>query len=168
MTAPPPDTPPSALDRVMLGERIAARRRALGITSHELSKAIGRGGTMVQMYERGHRKLSDAMLSRIAVALDCSLEELVTAPFPSPPLQWRKKERKYPHEEGDRVKLTELAIELDLLKGRGIGTGTVTRTPRKADYHMVFVRWDDENGSSTYIAKHLVVRIDDLDTESSP
>lgn len=168
MTAPRPDTPPPAVDRVTLGERIVARRHALNMTSRDLSRRIGRGGSMVGFYEKGHTRPSAKVLARIASALDCSVNDLVSSPFMPAPAPWRKKERKYPHQEGDRVKLTEEAIAIGALERRGTGIGTVTRTPRKADYHTIFVRWDNTDESSSYINKDMVVRIDDKPTEPSP
>lgn len=68
--APPPRTPRSvdAID-VAVGERIAARRAALGLSQTALAERIGVSCQQVQKYEGGRNRISAARLHSLAAAL---------------------------------------------------------------------------------------------------
>ncbi|MDQ1155019.1 helix-turn-helix domain-containing protein [Brevundimonas sp. SORGH_AS_0993] len=70
-SAPPPRTPRSvdAVD-VAVGERIAARRIALGLSQTALADRIGVSCQQVQKYEGGRNRISAARLHSLALALD--------------------------------------------------------------------------------------------------
>ncbi|MBR2889229.1 MAG: helix-turn-helix transcriptional regulator [Oscillospiraceae bacterium] len=62
----------------MLGTRIAARRRMLGISQNELARRLCISPSAVGMYEQGRREPSVEMLAALSQALDVSIDYLVT------------------------------------------------------------------------------------------
>ena len=59
------------------GERIAAMRKARGLTQNELAERIGIIQSLISDYESGRRRLYAEMLIRIAQALNASVDELL-------------------------------------------------------------------------------------------
>lgn len=59
-----------------LGQRIAYRRKKLGLRQVELAKLAGTKVKNISSIETGKHKPSILLLARIAVALDVSMEEL--------------------------------------------------------------------------------------------
>ncbi len=60
-----------------LGRRLAAIRKQRGITQVELAQAIGTGQNIVSDYERGKLRPNPTMLSKLAVALKVSSDEIL-------------------------------------------------------------------------------------------
>ncbi len=92
MAAPPP--PPEQLRKARhaeiqrtLGQRIAARRRAQGISMREMGERIGVSGHQVQKYEAGQDMLSASTLYRISLALEQDVSDLVRGLDPGEPNQ---------------------------------------------------------------------------------
>jgi len=77
-TDPPPPIPgrpsenESALDAldVVVGLRLCARRRSLGLSQRKLGEAIGVSFRQIQKYERGMTRIAVATLVRVAAELD--------------------------------------------------------------------------------------------------
>lgn len=59
---------------IHVGERIRARRRALGMTQQRLADTIGLTFQQVQKYERGANRVSASMLYAIARSLSTSID----------------------------------------------------------------------------------------------
>jgi len=66
-----------SIDSCELGSRIAATRRKRGITQTGLASLIGIDQRLISSYEVGRVTLSAEMLTRIAVALQVSTDELL-------------------------------------------------------------------------------------------
>jgi len=62
----------------MLGERIRARRVEKGLTQQQLADRIGKGVGSVSRYERDEFEPRSAVLRRLAEALGCSVDFLIT------------------------------------------------------------------------------------------
>lgn len=60
-----------------LGQRIAERRKALGITQVQLAEKLGVAQQTMAHYEGGTLRVAVALLPTLAHTLDLSLEELV-------------------------------------------------------------------------------------------
>ncbi len=60
-----------------LGANIAARRIMCGLDQSELAERVGRSPTAILYIERGQRRPSVELLTNIAKALDCSVDELL-------------------------------------------------------------------------------------------
>jgi len=63
---------------VRLGKNIAGRRKALGITQAVLAEVVNVDEETISRFERGMVTPSLATLDRLATALDCGLEHLVS------------------------------------------------------------------------------------------
>ena len=55
-----------------LGEALRKRRKALGLTLQQLATRVSADSGNLSRIERGEQGLSEAMLSRLCSALDCS------------------------------------------------------------------------------------------------
>jgi transcriptional regulator with XRE-family HTH domain len=86
----------AAIDKTyyrQLGQRIAERRRALGITQVELAAILGVAQQTLAHYEGGTLRIAVALLSPLSATLGLTLEELVGEPVkpskrgPAPKLQ---------------------------------------------------------------------------------
>ena len=64
----------------VLGQRIAERRKALGITQVQLAQTLGIAQQTMAHYEGGVSRIAVETLSQLAVALDTSIEELIGTP----------------------------------------------------------------------------------------
>jgi len=60
-----------------MGQRIAERRRALGITQTQLAAELECSQQIVAHYENGSRRVLASVVPQLATALDCSVEELM-------------------------------------------------------------------------------------------
>ena len=69
--------PPLNLGTETIGERIARIRRKRALTQAELGKRIGISQTLVSDYETGRARLFDEMVTRVALALRVSTDELL-------------------------------------------------------------------------------------------
>ena len=71
----PPESPPvpHRID-VHVGLQVRLRRRALGLSQHELADAIGLTFQQVQKYERGANRISASKLYEIARALRAPID----------------------------------------------------------------------------------------------
>jgi transcriptional regulator with XRE-family HTH domain len=67
---------PDSLD-IALGIAIRMRRRMLGRSQEELSRACGVSFQQIQKYENGTNRVSFSRLVQIATALDCSVRQLL-------------------------------------------------------------------------------------------
>ncbi len=75
-----PDTAMAATDRSFyeqLGQRIAERRKARGITQVELAKTLGIAQQTLAHYEGGTVRIAIATLTIVAKALDATIEDLI-------------------------------------------------------------------------------------------
>jgi len=76
-----------------LGQRIAERRKALGLTQTQLAEQLGIAQQTMAHYEGGTLRIAVALLSPLSTTLGMSLEELVGVPTkpgkrgPAPKLQ---------------------------------------------------------------------------------
>lgn len=70
-----------------LGEKIRARREALGMSQSKLGEAIGRDQTAVSRLENGDRKVSAYEVAQIADALGVRVRELLGEPTAVPVVQ---------------------------------------------------------------------------------
>ncbi len=70
---------------IQIGENVLQRRSALGLSQRELAAKAGTTAAAVSHIERGQRQPSGDMLSRLASALECSIDELVSAKHSSSP-----------------------------------------------------------------------------------
>lgn len=59
------------------GERLKAAREAAGLTQEELGERVGVTGVTIMRYEKNQRQPRLKQLSRIALALNISVSELV-------------------------------------------------------------------------------------------
>ena len=75
---------PHRLD-VAIGQRIRERRRALGLSQHDLAEAIEVSFQQVQKYERGANRISFSRLVEVAGALKCQLADLAEGLDPDHP-----------------------------------------------------------------------------------
>jgi transcriptional regulator with XRE-family HTH domain len=74
---------PDPID-VEVGERVRRRRRQLGMSQTDLSKAIGLSFQQVQKYERAANRISAPVLVMIAARLETTVAELLgETPDPS-------------------------------------------------------------------------------------
>jgi transcriptional regulator with XRE-family HTH domain len=62
-------------DRVV-GQRVRARRNAVGMSQDELGKALGVSFQQVQKYENGTNRVSTGRLFQVCQALKCSIADL--------------------------------------------------------------------------------------------
>jgi transcriptional regulator with XRE-family HTH domain len=69
--------PTKTLNSHRLGELIAAKRRAAGLTQGELAEALGIGPEAMSRIERGVTAASVERLSAVARATGCALNELL-------------------------------------------------------------------------------------------
>lgn len=58
---------------VVVGLRLCARRRSLGLSQRKLGEAIGVSFQQIQKYERGMTRIAVATLVRVAAELDAPL-----------------------------------------------------------------------------------------------
>jgi len=72
----PNQAAPDPID-VLVGQRIRARRKVLGMTQTTLAEALGLTFQQVQKYERGANRISASMLVRAARRLDVKPSELL-------------------------------------------------------------------------------------------
>jgi transcriptional regulator with XRE-family HTH domain len=81
LTTPPcQDFSVAAIDKSyyrQLGQRIAERRKALGITQVELAATLGVAQQTMAHYEGGTLRIAVALLSPLSATLGLTLEELV-------------------------------------------------------------------------------------------
>ena len=75
--APKYRLPPSPLDSINIGDRIASVRKIRGLTQVELAEKIGITQKLVTDYERSRLHLNDEMIRRFSVALEISSDELL-------------------------------------------------------------------------------------------
>lgn len=68
---------PVSVPAGLLGERVRARRNALGISQEVLAERSGQHWTFVGQVERGQRNLSLHNLLKLAAGLDLDAGELV-------------------------------------------------------------------------------------------
>lgn len=68
---------PDPID-VHVGKLVRARRRAIGISQHDLAKAIGLTFQQVQKYERGANRVSASKLFAVAQALGVPVASFFT------------------------------------------------------------------------------------------
>ena len=61
-----------------IGMRVKQRRLDLGLSQRELAKLAGTTAAAVSHIERGQRRPSAELLGRLAGALECSTDELVS------------------------------------------------------------------------------------------
>jgi transcriptional regulator with XRE-family HTH domain len=90
--AAPPEQP---------GSRLAAVRKARGVTQVGLSGQLGITQSMLSKYERGDLRLHGAVLARIAEILSVSTDELLgvhIAPLPPAPILKDKRLRRRIHQ----------------------------------------------------------------------
>lgn len=73
-----------------IGEMIAKRRRALGLTQDQLAERLSMGREAYSRLELGKTSLSVPKLIQLANVLDCGLAELVTDFSPRPGDQGHK------------------------------------------------------------------------------
>ncbi len=79
----PLDAAMAATDRAFyeqLGQRIAERRKARGVTQVELAKTLGIAQQTLAHYEGGTVRIAIAMLTLVAKALDVPIEDLLGTP----------------------------------------------------------------------------------------
>jgi transcriptional regulator with XRE-family HTH domain len=69
--------PKKTLNSHRLGELIAAKRRAAGLTQSDLAEALGIGPEAMSRIERGITAASVERLNAVANATGCSLNELL-------------------------------------------------------------------------------------------
>ena len=67
--------------RVEIGARVAAARKAAGLTQHQLAEAIGIPQRTVSFYERGDGDLPSSLLVPLADILDVDIRELLGVDF---------------------------------------------------------------------------------------
>jgi len=75
-----PDTPVVVTDKkfyAALGQRIAERRKALGLTQQQLADTLGIAQQTLAHYEVGRLRVAAALLPPVSDALGLSLEELL-------------------------------------------------------------------------------------------
>ena len=79
---------------VQLGQRLAAARKAQGLTQNQLAEALGIAQQTLAHYEGGKLRVAIALLPPLAQLLGVSVEELIGAPTkragkrgPTPKLQ---------------------------------------------------------------------------------
>lgn len=61
-----------------IGAQIAHHRHRIGLTQQQLGDALGIAKSQVSGYENGHRKPSQPMLEKIAAALKCKVETILS------------------------------------------------------------------------------------------
>lgn len=93
------------VDKLVLGERLARAREAVGITQDGLGRAVGLDRTAISRLEAGDRKLSVPELVSIAEALNRPLSYFVNPPVPA--AVSRRREPGQTHE-------TTQALDIDL------------------------------------------------------
>ena len=71
------ELPPLNLGNETIGQRIARLRKERGYTQKELAETIGIVHVIVSDYERGKLRLYDEMVSRFALALEVSTDEIL-------------------------------------------------------------------------------------------
>ncbi len=69
--------PPLELAKETIGQRIARFRKERGYTQKELAEKIGILHTLVSDYERGKIRLYDEMVTRFAIALEVTTDEIL-------------------------------------------------------------------------------------------
>lgn len=62
---------------VELGKRIAARRKARGLTQEKLGELLGFSQPHIQAFESGRRRIAVSLIPRLADILRISLDELM-------------------------------------------------------------------------------------------
>ena len=65
------------LDYKMIGQRIRSRRKELHLTQEQLAERANRSFAFIGHIERGTRIMSVATLYEMALALDCTTDELL-------------------------------------------------------------------------------------------
>mgnify|MGYP000870043438 FL=1 len=68
-----------------LGERLRARREAVGLSVRNLAEQLGASRNTITNYEQGHTVPSTTDLVRLATALGCTLVDLLDLPVAQPP-----------------------------------------------------------------------------------
>ena len=68
-----------------IGENVQQRRSALGLSQRALAEKASTTAAAVSHIERGQRQPSADLLSRLAAALECSTDHLVSAKDSPPP-----------------------------------------------------------------------------------
>jgi transcriptional regulator with XRE-family HTH domain len=76
----------------LIAERVAARRKAWGLSQRELAQLCGTTQSAIARVERGARPPRIDTLARIAAALDCELE-IELRPRTNPPAGGKGGER---------------------------------------------------------------------------
>jgi transcriptional regulator with XRE-family HTH domain len=61
----------------MIGTKIRAKRRALGLTQTQLAKAVGVSLSAIVTWEKGTRSPRMAALKSLAIVLKCTVDELL-------------------------------------------------------------------------------------------
>ena len=61
----------------MIGTKIRAKRRAIGLTQTQLAKAVGASLSAVVTWEKGTRSPQMAALKSLAIVLKCTIDELL-------------------------------------------------------------------------------------------
>jgi transcriptional regulator with XRE-family HTH domain len=69
------------------GARLKRLRKEKGITQIQLAERIGSKGVVISDYERCKNRLNDAMIVRIAQALEITTDELLGVEDPEQPTQ---------------------------------------------------------------------------------
>jgi transcriptional regulator with XRE-family HTH domain len=72
-----PDLPPLEIIDEPIGKRIFRLRKLKGMTQTDLAKKIGIKRSQIADYELGRTRLFDEMVTRVAIALEVSADELL-------------------------------------------------------------------------------------------
>ena len=73
--------------RALIGRRVRARRRALGMTQEQLAKALGLSAEFVARIDRGYCLPSVSTLSKLAIVLQVTTDHLIGIDEEEPPMQ---------------------------------------------------------------------------------
>ena len=60
-----------------MGEKLRAARRAAGLTQGQLAEKVGCQQRDISRWENGQREPMASTLKKLALALECSMDELV-------------------------------------------------------------------------------------------
>jgi transcriptional regulator with XRE-family HTH domain len=75
--ARPPKTAPTPFPEIPTGERIAALRKARGLSQEALAELMGISRKQVTDYETSRTRMNDEMLARFALVLDVASDQLL-------------------------------------------------------------------------------------------
>lgn len=64
------------MDRAIVGTRLRARRRHLGISQADLARSVGISASYLNLIEANKRRIGGPLLSRVAETLDLALDDL--------------------------------------------------------------------------------------------